>query len=105
MLLDDSKGYATKYNVPAATITLLDNGRQWVNAITTFLAAVRTSSQSLTAFKNQLFTGSGAITPPVAPVFTPPAVPLTAGVLTLAGALGTQIKAAVNYVEPDGEDM
>jgi len=104
-LQNTSKGYATKYNVPAATITALDNGRQWVNAITNYLAAVRASSQSLTAFKNQLFTGGGAITPPVAPVFTAPGVPLAAGVFTLAGSVGVQIKDAVNYAEADGRDM
>jgi hypothetical protein len=104
-LQNSSNGYAIKYNVPAATITLLDNGRQWVNAIVTYLAALRSTSQSLTKFKDQLFTGRGAITPPVAPVFTPPAVPLTAGVMTLAATVGVGIKDSINYAEADGEAM
>ena len=104
-LQNAGNGYAVKYNVTPATITLLDRGRQWVNAITDYLTAVRTASQSLTAFKNQLFTGSGAITAPVVPVFTAPAVPLVAGVFTLAGSVGTQIKAATNYAVADGEAL
>ena len=35
------------------------------------LTAVRTASQTLTAFKEQLFNGSGPITAPNAPVFVP----------------------------------
>ena len=107
-LQDPTKGYATKYGILAATLTALDNGRKWVNAVMSALTAVRTASQNLTAFKNQLFTGSGAITPPVAPVITfpnPATVALAAGVFTLASATGQQIKAAVNYSVPDGEDM
>jgi hypothetical protein len=107
-LKDASNGYAIKYHAPAATITLLDNGRQWVAAVVDALAAARTASQSLTAFKNQLFTGSGAITPPVAPVFTfpdPATVALAAGVITLAVSLGVQIKDSINYAVADGEDM
>jgi hypothetical protein len=104
-LQDTTKGYATKYNIPAGTVTALDNGRQWVNAIMDALTAMRTASQAFTAFKDQLFTGNGAIAAPVAPAFTAPSATLAAGVFTLAGTIGTQIKAALNYSEPDGEDM
>jgi hypothetical protein len=104
-LMDASKGYATKYNIPAATVTALDNGRQWVDATMDTLPGVRSSAQSFTAFKDGLFTGSGALTVPVLPVFTPPGVPLAAGVFTLAGAIGSQIKLAPNYSVADGEDL
>lgn len=104
-LQNAANGYATKYNVTPATVTLLDNGRQWVNAILDYLDAIRSTAQGLTAFKNQLFTGGGAITVPVLPAFVAPSVPLTAGIFTLVGSVGTQIKAAVNYAEADGEAM
>lgn len=104
-LQNASNGYALKYNVTPATVTLLDNGRQWVNAILDYLDAIRSTAQGLTAFKNQLFTGGGAITVPVLPVFIAPSVPVTAGIFTLVGSVGSQIKAAVNYAEADGEAM
>ena len=104
-LKDASKGYALKYNIPAATITLLDNGRQWVDATMDALTALRTASQNMTAFKNQLFTGSGAISGPTAPVFTMPAVALAAGIFTLVSSVVAGIKASMNYSVPDGEDM
>jgi len=103
-----ANGYATKYNVPAATVTALDNGRQWVNAIMTALTGIRTASQNFTAFKDQLFTGAGPITKPTVPAFTfpdPATVTLAAGIFTLAAAIGTQIKAAPNYTVADGEDL
>jgi len=107
-LMDATKGYAAKYSIPAATVTALDSGRKWVNAIMTALTGIRTASQNFTAFKDQLFTGAGIITKPGTPAFTfpdPVAAPLFAGVFTLAGTVGTQIKDALHYSVADGEDM
>ena len=105
-LMNAANGYATKYSIPAATITLLDNGRKWVNATMADLSAVRTGSQALTAFKDQLFTGSGPITTPAAPIFaTAPAVPVFAGVFTLATSTGAAMKAQPYYSVTDGQDL
>ena len=105
-LMNAANGYATKYNVPAATITQLDTGRKWVNAVMADITAMSTAAQALTAFKNQLFSGSGPITPPAAPVFpAAPAVAPFAGVFTLASSVCNQIKASSIYSLADGQDM
>ncbi len=104
-LKDPAKGYATKYSVPAATITLLDNGRLWFDAIMAHLADVRTYSQSLTALKNAIIEGSGPLTAPVPPVFTAPNVPLVAGIFTLLASVAQGIKSVLNYEVADGEDL
>ena len=105
-LKDAPKGYAAKYNIPAATITLLDNGRLWVNAMMADITAVRTASQSYTAFKDQLFGGGGPLTAPTAPVFAAnPATAPTAGIFPLASSIGQQIKVALNYTLADGQDL
>ena len=102
-----AKGYAAKYNVPAATITQLDNGRQWVNWISLNLGKTRDSSLQATAFKDQLFSGIGTMAAaPVPPVFTAvPGVANFAGVFTLASSVGAAIKALPNYAVSDGQDM
>jgi hypothetical protein len=103
VLQDSSNGLAAKYNVTAAQLTALDHGRQWVNAWTPRLGALRDYLQSATAFKNALFNGSGALAAPVLAAFTAPAVDPVAGVFTLLAEIAQQIKNSPAYVVQDGE--
>ena len=106
-LKDAAKGYATKYDVSAASVTKLDTGRQHVDWAWANLEAYRTASKQGTANKDQLFTGSGALaTAPTAPVLpAPPAGAAFAGVMSFATTLANGIKNHPNYSEADGLDL
>jgi hypothetical protein len=105
-LQDSAKSYAAKYNVSAATITDLDNGRQWFRWSLDNLATVRDASTTLTSFKNQVSGGTAIPGTPVAPAYSAaPAGPIVAGVISLASSVGSQIKTAKNYDPTDGTDL
>lgn len=110
-----TNAYVAKYNIPAATVTALTQGRQWVEWTFANVATLRTTNQSLTEFQDQVMMGkggaSGDLALPTAPSYTDmpggnttPITPV-ADIVGQAAALGRQIKQKTNYSVADGEDL
>jgi hypothetical protein len=105
-LQDPVKGYAAKYNVDAAIITRLDNGRQWINCDVASLALAEDAVAKLLGHRDAVMSGKTLPTVPTAPLFSaPPNVPAEPNVMGLATSVGTQIKSATNYDPADGADL
>lgn len=106
--------YVTKYGIASGTLTTLTQGQLWVEWTFNNIGGLRTKSQSLTEFQDQVMNGkgaSGSLALPTAPTYTdfPEAsgTPITpvANIVGLAASVGKQIKSAANYSVADGEDL